>query len=286
MQHAQEHPMDRVETNLREQLLAAGSAPPAPSPYPPPPTVGAQGPEHAYQTSNTASPHDHLDPNVSQQHQAPYAHMSGDGGDCGDDGGDDGLSPQGGKGKRELSTSKRAAQNRAAQRAFRQRKEGYIKKLEEQVKEFQNMEQNYRSLQNENYQLREYILNLQSRLLETQSDIPPAPSHVNLTSSDAAPTASGSGAPRAAMTPSAVDHRLQQDLPQHGLPPPPPQRPHEHDAISQLQAAAAQADAVQPQHQSPYGLGPGGPEPYPNPNKRQRVDEKDAPGGDVVKAGP
>lgn len=72
----------------------------------------------------------------------------------GDSAGDDGLSPDARKGKRELSTSKRAAQNRAAQRAFRQRKEGYIKKLEEQVKEFQNMEHNYKALQNENYQLR------------------------------------------------------------------------------------------------------------------------------------
>lgn len=42
------------------------------------------------------------------------------------------------------------------------------------------MESSYRSLQNENYQLREYILNLQSRLLENQSDIPPPPLHVNL----------------------------------------------------------------------------------------------------------
>ena len=146
------------------------------------------------------------------------------------------------------------------------------------------MESNYRSLQNENYQLREYILNLQSRLLETQSDYPPPPSQANLTSSENAPVASGSGAPRAPMASSAIDQRLQQEMPSHGLPPHSQQRPHGHDAMSQLQAAAAQAEAVQTQHQSPYGLGAGS-ESYSNPNKRQRVDEKDVPSGEVVKAG-
>ncbi|KAF8473132.1 hypothetical protein BDZ91DRAFT_389363 [Kalaharituber pfeilii] len=80
-------------------------------------------------------------------------------------------------GKRELSTSKRAAQNRAAQRAFRQRKEGYIKKLEEQVRDLNALEESYKAIQNENYQLRDYIISLQSRLIESQGEdaVPPAP---------------------------------------------------------------------------------------------------------------
>jgi hypothetical protein len=80
-------------------------------------------------------------------------------------------------GKRELSTSKRAAQNRAAQRAFRQRKEGYIKKLEEQVRDFTAMQESYKQIQTENYQLRDYIINLQSRLIESQGEdaVPPPP---------------------------------------------------------------------------------------------------------------
>ena len=146
------------------------------------------------------------------------------------------------------------------------------------------MDTNYRVLQAENTQLREYILNLQGRLLETQGDVPPPPSHVNLLSAD---SASGSGAPRLPMAPSAIDQRLQQEMPSHGLPPHSQQRQHGLDAMSQLQAAAAQADAVQTQqHQSPYGLGVGS-DPYSNPNKRQRVDEKEIiGGGEVVKAGP
>ena len=66
------------------------------------------------------------------------------------------------------------------QRAFRQRKEEYIKQLKDQVKEFEQLCELYKTLQTENYQLRDYIINLQSRLLETQVEIPPAPAGVDL----------------------------------------------------------------------------------------------------------
>ncbi|KAK7426976.1 hypothetical protein QQZ08_006574 [Neonectria magnoliae] len=91
------------------------------------------------------------------------------------------------KAKRELSQSKRAAQNRAAQRAFRQRKEGYIKKLEQQVREQLDMEQSFKTVQAENYALREYVIHLQSRLLDVQGEFPPPPPNVNL-SQPAPPT--------------------------------------------------------------------------------------------------
>ncbi|KAH8764149.1 hypothetical protein F5883DRAFT_106662 [Diaporthe sp. PMI_573] len=84
------------------------------------------------------------------------------------------------KAKRELSQSKRAAQNRAAQRAFRQRKEGYIKKLEQQVREFGELEQHYKNLESENYALREYIVHLQGRLIDAQVEPPQPPPNVNL----------------------------------------------------------------------------------------------------------
>lgn len=63
------------------------------------------------------------------------------------------------------------------QRAFRQRKEGYIKKLEEQVREANQMQESYKLIQSENYQLRDYIINLQSRLIESQGEeaVPPPP---------------------------------------------------------------------------------------------------------------
>jgi hypothetical protein len=84
------------------------------------------------------------------------------------------------KGRRELSTSKRAAQNRAAQRAFRQRKEHYINSLKDQVKEQQNLAASYDTIQKENFQLRQYIITLQARLLESHTELPPPPESVDL----------------------------------------------------------------------------------------------------------
>ncbi|KAI0890450.1 uncharacterized protein GGS22DRAFT_183794 [Annulohypoxylon maeteangense] len=92
------------------------------------------------------------------------------------------------KAKRELSQSKRAAQNRAAQRAFRQRKEHYIKKLEQQVRDFSEMEQSFKAIQNDNYALREYVIQLQSRLLELQVELPQPPPNMNITPPTAAST--------------------------------------------------------------------------------------------------
>ncbi|KAF1932734.1 uncharacterized protein M421DRAFT_416350 [Didymella exigua CBS 183.55] len=153
---AQDPGKPTIEMSLREHLLAAGagqSSAPAPIQQQPAPSVG---------------PQQHIDPAIagSQQHYMSQADPSDDG--------------EGRKGRRELSTSKRAAQNRAAQRAFRQRKEEYIKQLKDQVKEFEQLCELYKSLQTENYQLRDYIINLQSRLLETQGEVPPAPAGVDL----------------------------------------------------------------------------------------------------------
>ncbi|KAK6073041.1 bZIP transcription factor [Seiridium cupressi] len=88
--------------------------------------------------------------------------------------------PDGRKAKRELSQSKRAAQNRAAQRAFRQRKEHYIKKLEQQVRDYNEMEHSYKAIQNDNYALREYVIQLQSRLLDVQGEVPQPPPNLQL----------------------------------------------------------------------------------------------------------
>ncbi|KAI0843169.1 hypothetical protein F5Y06DRAFT_292153 [Hypoxylon sp. FL0890] len=90
------------------------------------------------------------------------------------------------KAKRELSQSKRAAQNRAAQRAFRQRKEHYIKKLEQQVRDYGEMEHSFKAIQNDNYALREYVIQLQSRLLDLQVEYPQPPPNVNITPPSAA----------------------------------------------------------------------------------------------------
>ena len=68
------------------------------------------------------------------------------------------------------------------QRAFRQRKEGHIKTLENQVREFNALNESYRAIQAENYTLREYIISLQGRLLDLKGEFPPPPAHIDLQS--------------------------------------------------------------------------------------------------------
>ncbi|KAF3361291.1 hypothetical protein VdG1_00900 [Verticillium dahliae VDG1] len=148
------HPDLRARTNFAPpatNMMASAMPPPAVSPGAPP-----AGPSTAPPPMQQIQPH-------------PAPDVGGDPMSI-DDGSADGR-----KAKRELSQSKRAAQNRAAQRAFRQRKEGYIKKLEQQVRDFMDMESQYKQLQSESYALREYVIHLQSRMLDTQGEYPQAP---------------------------------------------------------------------------------------------------------------
>jgi len=162
-----------ADNDLRAQLAAVINTSQHQHGGPPPP--GPHGYNDVRHQSSSASPHDHnIDPAIGGA--GPGGIMS----TGGDSGGDDSLGDGRKGGKRELSQSKRAAQNRAAQRAFRQRKEGYIKKLEEQVRDLHNLEDNYKALQAENYSLREYIIHLQSRLIESQGEYPQPPPNVNL----------------------------------------------------------------------------------------------------------
>ncbi|KAL8672119.1 MAG: hypothetical protein Q9168_003393 [Polycauliona sp. 1 TL-2023] len=132
---------------------------------------------------------------------------------AGDSGGD-GNQSDSKKGKRELSTSKRAAQNRAAQRAFRQRKEGHIKQLETQVKDYNTLSESFKNLEAENYQLRDYIINLQSRLIESHGEFPQPPSNIEI--------------------------RLQSSSASLSQSVPAPTAPMGSSAMSQLRASAAQ----------------------------------------------
>ncbi|CAH2354138.1 hypothetical protein CLIB1423_14S02960 [[Candida] railenensis] len=83
--------------------------------------------------------------------------------------------------RRPVSNTKRAAQNRSAQKAFRLRKEKYIKELEDQAIEVQQLKQTIEELRAENLQLRDYTLALQSRVIELSPSHPPQqgqPDHV------------------------------------------------------------------------------------------------------------
>lgn len=47
------------------------------------------------------------------------------------------------------------------------------------MRDYQVLSENFKTVQAENYQLRDYIINLQSRLLESQHEVPPPPSNVD-----------------------------------------------------------------------------------------------------------
>lgn len=70
---------------------------------------------------------------------------------------------------RAVSASKRATQNRNAQRTFRQRKEKYIKDLEAKATEMEILKQTIENLEGENMKLRNYTLALQSKVIELTS---------------------------------------------------------------------------------------------------------------------
>ncbi|KAL4804098.1 putative transcription factor kapC [Aspergillus unguis] len=167
---------DHADQVLHDSLLAASAHqhlqqhPQQQRPQPPP----AQ-PHHLQ--PNTASPRDqnNIDPAIAGNAMLPPPSQAPPQPEPADD--DEAAKTYG---KRPLSTSKRAAQNRAAQRAFRQRKESYIRKLEEQVKEYEVMSQEFKALQSENYQLREYVINLQSRLLDSHGEVPELPGNIDL----------------------------------------------------------------------------------------------------------
>ncbi|KAI5463244.1 hypothetical protein BGZ63DRAFT_402576 [Mariannaea sp. PMI_226] len=160
-------------------------------------------------------------------------------------------SPDGRKAKRELSQSKRAAQNRAAQRAFRQRKEGYIKKLEQQVREFLEMEQSFKDMQSENYALREYVIHLQSRLLDLHGEFPSPPPNINLSQPPPQQVPATASAPTPAHAAASVTNAP-------GAPPPPGAAPNTIaagplEAVAQAVAGLAAQEHIveQQQQQSP-----------------------------------
>ncbi|KAI9247230.1 hypothetical protein BY458DRAFT_527384 [Sporodiniella umbellata] len=68
-------------------------------------------------------------------------------------------------GKRTVIPSKRAAQNRAAQKAFRQRRDQYIKELETKASAVKETQTEVVILREENVQLRERVVELERQIL-------------------------------------------------------------------------------------------------------------------------
>lgn len=136
------------------------------------------------------------------------------------------------------------------------------------MKEFEQLCEMYKNLQTENYQLRDYIINLQSRLLETQGEIPPAPANIDLSRPHGEPPSQQQGE--------------QQQSSSVGL---------SEREIGELRMAAAQAAAAARQ-QEHHGsdMNNGGKHhheeaaylPSEYPEKRQKVDDTPASSGNDI----
>lgn len=74
-------------------------------------------------------------------------------------------------GPRAVIPSKRAAQNRAAQRAFRQRKERYVKDLEKKAKQMDEWKMELDQLRRQNQELRENTLRLEKQIHQQKHPI-------------------------------------------------------------------------------------------------------------------
>ncbi|SCU77488.1 LAME_0A01266g1_1 [Lachancea meyersii CBS 8951] len=74
-----------------------------------------------------------------------------------------------GKSGKPLRNTKRAAQNRSAQKAFRQRRDRYIKDLETKVEEFDRLDAQVAALSQENESLKRYVMELEQRLMATRA---------------------------------------------------------------------------------------------------------------------
>lgn len=138
-----------------------------------------------------------------------------------------------------------------SQRAFRQRKEGYIRKLEEQVKDYDALSESYKALQAENFQLREYIISLQSRLIDSQNEVPELPGNIDLTQPRPEHAiASNNNAPLSAGAPAAAGSALTPIAPslQHNQPSAAPSSTPGDD-LNQLNRIAVAGLGIRKHHQ-------------------------------------
>lgn len=77
------------------------------------------------------------------------------------------------------------------------------------MRDYNLLNENYKAIQAENYQLRDYIINLQSRLIESQGEFPQPPSNIDLPnprSADPMHQQQQIPAPTATMGSSSVSH--------------------------------------------------------------------------------
>ncbi|KAJ2452913.1 hypothetical protein EV183_002582 [Coemansia sp. RSA 2336] len=153
--------------------------------------------------------------------------------------------------RRSINSSKRAAQNRAAQRAFRLRRERYVAGLEEKARNFERLEAAFMDIQRENYQLRASLHKLQSENaamrahLATGTPLSPPPSSVA-----SAPFSPVAAMPHSAHTP-LRPHALTDSGPHAHFAGTHPYQPHQQKRPLYIQQHPAQPEFAAAPHGYP-----------------------------------
>ena len=78
------------------------------------------------------------------------------------------------------------------------------------MKDYEVLSDSYKALQAENYQLREYIISLQSRLIDSQNEVPELPGNIDLTQPRPDPPTTVASTSAGAAAPSSGPVALQQ----------------------------------------------------------------------------
>ncbi|KAJ1950988.1 hypothetical protein FBU59_000418 [Linderina macrospora] len=123
--------------------------------------------------------------------------------------------------RRSVNSSKRAAQNRAAQRAFRLRREKYVTSLEDKARRYDKLEAAYMELQKANFEMQGQIQELRhenARLRSRLTSGSPSPSVRPTSFSPSGPHTPTVGS----MVPVGPHMPISQDSARQPPPPPPP----------------------------------------------------------------
>lgn len=136
--------------------------------------------------------------------------------------------------KKAVIDTRRAEQNRAAQRAFRQRKERYVKELESKVREMQGLQEKVEKLEQENERLRQRIWELEH----------PSSSSSSSTNGDNGRVWSEVTTSSEQQQQPTVHHhqRTGQQLHRHNPYPPPPLRLHHASSVPRPSSAIRLSD--------------------------------------------
>ncbi|ORY93290.1 hypothetical protein BCR43DRAFT_496662 [Syncephalastrum racemosum] len=158
--------------------------------------------------------------------------------------------------------SKRAAQNRAAQRAFRQRRDRYVKELEEKAKVMEQWQEEMDQLRGENQRLRGTIASLEQRIAELTGQTPVSSGGSSSSSSSSSSSNSSTSIHSSNNVDGSCNHKRKAS---HPLPQPPQPPQPSRSAAETTPSVPVTSDTPTPAltspHQHPHASPPSEPSP-------------------------